>query len=201
MLEFMLDVEDIKPSGFRRLMRTEYDQLVELGAFHREPIELLRGQLVTMSPEGLQHTDVGHWLFKRLVRAFGDDEFEVRYSAPFGANEDSEPEPDVFVGPPAQPARFAHPSEALLLIEVSDSSIRKDRIVKRALYAEVGVPEYWIIDITSGVPIVEVYTDPTPTGYATMTKHRDGEVIRPKHVPIDIAVADLPRVPTSGSGR
>ncbi len=103
----------------------------------------------------------------------------------------------------ARPARgrWAHPSVARLLVEVSDSSIRKDRLVKRALYAEVGVPEYWIIDITSGVPIVEIYTDPTPAGYATMTKHRDGDVLRPRHVPIDIAVADLPREITSGSGR
>ncbi len=193
MLTSMLDTEDIKPCGFRPLRRAEYDELVERGAFEGEPIELLRGQLVTMSPEGSQHADVGHWLFRLLVRAFGDHQFELRYTAPFVANDDSEPEPDLFVGPPARAGRKTHPSEAVLLVEVSSSSIRKDRKVKALLYAEIGVPEYWLIDITKGVPVVEVYTDPTPQGYATMTTLRDGDVLRPKLVPIEIQIADLPR--------
>lgn len=191
MLEPMLDLEDLKPAGLRPLWRREYDQLVELGVFEDEKLELLRGQLVTMSPEGWQHTEIGQWLLRRLIRAL-DPAFEVRHAAPFAASDDSEPEPDLFVGKP-QPGRRAHPSEALLLIEVSASSIRKDRTIKRALYAEIGVPEYWIIDITRGAPVVEVYTQPTSTGYAKVTMHRDGDVLRPRHVPIEIAVADLPR--------
>lgn len=100
----------------------------------------------------------------------------------------------MFVGRPKRTRRsHPFPDQALLIVEVSRSSIRKDRTVKQALYAEIGVPEYWLIDITKGVPVVEVYTDPTPQGYATMTTLRDGDVLRPKHVPIAIQIADLPR--------
>lgn len=172
-------------------MRSEYDRLIALGVFVDEKIELLRGQLVTMSPEGWDHAEIGNWLLRRLVRTLGD-EFEIRHASPFAANDDSEPEPDLFIGR-TEPGRRAHPSHPLLLIEVSNSSIRKDRKIKRALYAEIGVPEYWIIDITRGVPVVEVYTEPSVQGYARMVTLRDGDVLRPLHVPIELAVADLPR--------
>lgn len=193
MFEPMLDHNDIRPSGIRPLRRAEYDQLVDLGVFDDEKIELLRGMLVTMSPEGEEHTTVGHWLFKLLVRTFSDAQFDVRHAAPFAASDDSEPEPDLLIGPPQTKRLHDHPSRALLLIEVSNSSIRKDRTIKRELYAEIGVPEYWIIDVTKGVPVVEVYTEPTANGYVKKVTLRDGDVLRPIHVPIEIAVADLPR--------
>ena len=192
MVETMLDHDDLRPSGIRPLRRSEYDRLVDLGAFDDEKIELLRGVLVTMSPEGYPHSDVGNWLFRRMARAL-DDAFEIRHAAPFAASEDSEPEPDLFVGRTPAAQRKGHPGEALLLVEVSSSSIRKDRSIKRALYAEVGVPEYWIIDLTKGVPVVEVYTEPTAAGYAKVATLRDGDILRPIHVPIEIRVADLPR--------
>ena len=198
MLEPMVETDDIAPGGLRGLRRVEYDELVKLGSFDDERVELLRGQLVTMSPENWDHAEIGLWLFKRLVRTFGDDAFEMRHTSPFVANDDSEPEPDVFVGPSAPVGRGSHPAVALWLVEVSNTSIRKDRRIKRALYAEIGVPEYWIIDITRGAPIVEVYTHPQPGGYAVMTMHRDGDVVRPLHVPIDIAISEMPRA-TSGS--
>lgn len=189
----MLDQEALRPSGIRPLRRVEYDRLVELGVFEDEKIELLRGMLVTMSPEGEEHIGVGHWLFKRLVRTFSDAQFDVRYAAPFAASDDSEPEPDLFVGPPVTTRRTDHPSRALLLVEVSNSSIRKDRKIKRDLYAEIGVPEYWIVDITKRIPVVEVYTEPSAIGYGKLVTLRDGDILRPLHIPIEIAVADLPR--------
>jgi Uma2 family endonuclease len=189
----MLDHKGARPpSAIRPLRRVEYDRLVELGVFGDEKIELLRGVLVTMSPEGWLHADVGNWLLCRLVRGL-DDSFEIRHASPFAANEDSEPEPDLFVGRRPSERREDHPGKALLLVEVSDSSIRKDRRIKRELYAEIGVPEYWVIDITKGLPVVEVCTEPTADGYAKMVTLRDGDVLRPIHLPIEIAVADLPR--------
>jgi Uma2 family endonuclease len=175
----------------RRLLRVEYDKLVDLGVFDDEKIELIRGVLVPMSPEGLPHTGVGIWLTRRFMRAL-DDEYVVRPDKPFAANEDSEPEPDLLVT--REDPFVAHPSSALLLIEISHSSLRKDRGIKRELYGEVGVPEYWIVDVSEpGKISVEVYTEPTSYGYARMVTLRDGEVLRPLHVPIEIAIADIPR--------
>jgi Uma2 family endonuclease len=86
-----------------------------------------------------------------------------------------------------------------LLIEVSNTSLRKDRGVKLAIYTEAGVPEYWIINASRpGKLEVEVYSEPTPTGYARLVTMRDGDVLRPLRVPIAIDVADIPR-PTSDS--
>lgn len=145
----------IEPTGFaglrirplkRRLTRDEYDHLVELGIFTTEDrIELLRGVLVEVSPQGSPHAEVvqrlAEWLLPALLgRA------RVSVQRPFAASRDSEPEPDIAVVPPADYSG-AHPNRARLLIEVSDSSIRKDRVLKAAIYAEAGIPEYWVVDV------------------------------------------------------
>ncbi len=192
MLEPMLDLEDIKPDGIRGLTRAEYDQLIELGAFDGEKIELLRGQLVTVSPIGSRHTRLTVWMNRYLIEHL-DHSFEVHPGLSFAASRDSEPEPDMMVVR-KDPARVHHPEQALLLMEFSDSSIRKDQKLKLSIYAEAGVPEYWIFDLSrEGELVVEVYREPADGRYATATKHHDGEVLRPLHVPIEILVADVPR--------
>jgi Uma2 family endonuclease len=186
-----LDSSDIRPTGLRRITRSEYDQMVELGMFEGEHLELLRGLLVPMSPEGWRHSDVAAWLTERFILAFAGA-YSVRCGHPF-ATEDSEPQPDVFVGPKLVAAR-AHPNHALLLIEVANTSLRRDRRVKRSIYAEAGVPEYWIIDISDDEELrVEVYTDPRDGDYSKLVTLREGEILRPLHVPIEIAISDLPR--------
>ncbi len=192
MLQAMLELDDIQPCGIRPLRRAEYNELGKRGAFEGERIELLRGHLVTMSPIGFRHRRITTWLNRYLVEHL-DQTFEVAPGLPFAASEYSEPEPDMLVVH-ADATRDDHPAVALLLMEFSDSSIRKDRKVKLPIYAEAGVPEYWIVDLSiEGELTVEVYTDPTPTGYVTVTTYRDGDVLRPKLVPIEIRVADLPR--------
>lgn len=192
MLQSVLDLDDIKPDGLRPLRRREYDELVDLGVFDDEKIELLRGVLVTMSPQGSPHARMVVWLNRRLIMAL-DPTWEVRPGLPYAASDDSEPEPDLLVTRD-DPTREDHPSSALLVIEVSNSSLRKDRRIKLPIYAEAGVPEYWIVDVSQPDQVsVEVHTEPTADGYATSTTLRDGDVLRPRHVPIEIAVGDLPR--------
>ncbi len=194
MLTSMLDSEDLEPSGLRRLRRSEYHELGKLGVFDDERVELLRGQLVSRSVIGARHRRLTVWMTRRLVEML-DRRFDVYPGQPFAASEDSEPEPDLMVIDAGLPDLDRdHPSSALLVMELSDSSIRKDRNIKLPIYAEAGVPEYWIIDLSrDGELVVEVYTDRTPQGYATMTTLRDGDVLRPKLVPIEIPIADLPR--------
>jgi len=188
MLQPMLD-PDLAAEPIRRLRRVEYDKLVDLGVFDDERIELLRGQLVTMSPQGVPHSHLTAWLGKRLTLALGEP-FLVRQHSPFAATEDSEPEPDVLVIRVEDRPR-AHPSIALLLIEISDSSLRKDRRVKAPIYAEAGVPEYWIVDIDGGS--VEVFTDPHDGVYRSSLRLIRGDVLRPTQLPgIEIPVSDLP---------
>jgi Uma2 family endonuclease len=184
----MLDPKLLVPEKVRPLSRREYDQLVDLGVFGEERIELLRGMLVTMSPQGGPHAGITAWFARRLIRAL-DDTFDVRSHSPFAATEDSEPEPDVSVSPTGSFAE--HPSAALLLIEVSQSSLRIDRVVKMSIYAEAGVPEYWVVDVDACE--VEVFTQPSPDGYRSRERFGRGHTLQPARLPgIAIAVADIP---------
>ena len=104
----------------------------------------------------------------------------------------SEPEPDVSVAR-RSPGALAHPEAALLLIEVSESSIRKDRQLKAPIYGEARVPEYWIVDISGDELVVHVHTRPTNDGYRQIEIVRDGDLLRPTTLAgIEIAVADIP---------
>lgn len=191
MLAPMLDPTHLAPETVRPLRRAEYDRLVELGLFDDdERIELLRGALVTMSPQGAPHADAGARLTELLIRALGD-RAHVRCQMPFAATEDSEPEPDIAVYPPGD-YRSAHPHDARLVIEIADSSLRKDRIIKSEIYAEAGVPEYWLINLITQV--VEVRTHPQDGRYVELQTVSRGEAIRPVAYPdVEIRVADFLR--------
>src|SRR5262245_4793105 len=134
MLQFMFDPELVHPDSIRKLSRLEYEKLVELGLFEDERVELLRGMLVTMSPQGGPHATVSSWLVQKLSVLLGMD-FDIRGHCPFAAAEDSEPEPDISIGRRVSNL-LGHPTSLLLLVEIADSSIRKDRKLKGPIYAE-----------------------------------------------------------------
>ena len=165
--------------------------MVDAGIFGQsDKIELLDGVLVNVSPQGWLHADVMSWLMARFVRAL-DETFVVRPLAPFAADDWSEPEPDIAVVRRDSFAR-EHPSKALLLVEIADSSVRYDRKVKYSIYARAAVPEYWIVNVDDMT--VEVYTQPSLTGFASKQTLRDGDVLRPTLLPgVEIPIADFPR--------
>lgn len=163
-----------EPLRIRPLRRVEFDRLVETGVFDEdEHIELLGGALVAMSPQGDTHSDCASILMTMLVRAVGN-RASVRAHSPFAAGEYSQPEPDVAVYPPRTYGR-GHPDNALLIIEVADSSLRQDRGIKSEIYAEAGVPEYWIVDLVHRA--VEVQTAPAHGHYTRMETYRRGQHI------------------------
>ncbi len=157
----------LSTAKIRPLRRVEYDRLVDLGVFDGEPIELIQGRLVIVSPQGEPHAFCVTRLNKILVRALGDAA-EVRPQQPLAASDVSEPEPDIAVVP-AGDYLDAHPRTAHLVIEVSVSSLREDRQVKGPIYAAAGVTEYWIVDV--GGQCIEVYSDPGTEGYAGVIRH------------------------------
>ena len=170
----MVDPRELEPERIRPLRRVEYDRMVELGVLDEdEHIELLAGTLVAMSPQGFLHSECAGELMTLLIRRLGD-RASVRAHSPFAAGEYSQPEPDVAVYPPRGYVR-SHPHKALLIAEVSDSSLRKDRGIKSAIYAEAGVPEYWIVDLVHGT--VEVRSAPADGHYTrTVTHVRDDSI-------------------------
>lgn len=178
------------PEEIRPLRRAEYDKLVALGAFDGEKIELLHGALVAMTPTGTPHASSSQKLTLLLVRALGD-RAAIRAQLPFAADDYSEPEPDFAVVPPGD-YLDDHPTEAWLIVEVSDSSLRHDRGVKRRLYAKAGVPEYWIVNLVDDV--IEVHLEPVDGDYAVVTPRRKGESIRlSQYSDVELRVDDVIR--------
>ena len=125
-----------------------------------------------------------------LRTAFGAG-YEVRNENPFALDETSQPQPDVSVVPGSiRDYTDGHPSQALLLVEVSDSTLPHDRGPKLAAYARNRMPEYWILDLKAAR--LEVYRDPSGSEYLSKTVLDAGDTVSPLHVPDSvIAVADL----------
>lgn len=166
------------PDQIRPLRRAEYDQLVALGAFAGERLELLQGVLVGMSPQHAPHAAAIERLTTLLVQRLAG-RYALRFQLPLAIADDSEPEPDAAIVA-AGDYRQAHPTTALLVIEIADSSLARDRR-KAALYAAAGIPECWIVDLTAQV--VEIYSAPSASGYAARRTAAASEVLRPIAVP------------------
>jgi Uma2 family endonuclease len=190
----MLHPHDIAPDSVRPLTREQYDELVKGKLFKPgERIELLYGTLVEMSPQDPAHAQAIEQLHAALSEALGQ-RARIRTQAPFAASEDSEPEPDVLVFPKGDYTR-SHPSSALLIVEVADSSIRKDREVKARLYAEAGVPEYWVVNLIDRV--VERHLSPREGRYADVRRISKPESIQLVAFP-DVSIPVAKVIPELG---
>ncbi len=163
----------------RPLRRSEYDRLISIGAFDNERLELLFGMLVRMSPQGAAHFEAITRLYRVLLLAVGN-RADVRSQGPLALSDDSEPEPDVMILPVGDYSKEL-PSRALLVVEVSASTLMDDRQLKGPLYAAAGVPEYWIVNL--GERVVEVYAGPTASGYRERNDFGSNETISPAAFP------------------
>ncbi len=148
----------------RLFTRDEVMRMVEAGILGEdEPLELIDGELIEMSPQDPSHANISMLLMRKLGRLYGDD-LCVRSAAPLDAGARHLPEPDIAVAR-GTITTFAerHPrgDETVLVVEVSRTSRALDRI-KASVYAKSGVPVYWLIDVVNRR--VEVHEDPQPDG-------------------------------------
>jgi Uma2 family endonuclease len=146
----------------RRFTRDEYYRMAEAGLFRDERVELLDGEIITMSPQNTVHASTVYRLVHILERLIGTTTC-VRGQLPIVLHDRSEPEPDVSVcAPDPHDYSHAHPraDQVRLVIEVADSSLTYDRTRKAQAYAASGIPEYWIVNLIDRQ--VEVLTDPDP---------------------------------------
>jgi len=182
------DRQDAGADVVRPLKRAEYDQLVASGAFEDEKVELIRGTILRMSPSGPPHAFAIRRLTRLLIERIGP-RAEINPQLPFAATDDSEPEPDIAVVPPGA-YLDDHPARAHLVVEVSDTSLRRDRGVKAGIYAAARVPDYWVVNLEDHQ--IEVHREPTPLGYRTVTTYRRGErVALLAFADVEIAVDDV----------
>ena len=179
------------PSAPLRWTRAMYERLVENGGFDGLRVELIHGQVLDkMSPQGSPHSTAIVLAHSVLSTAFSGGA-HVRAQLPIRALNQSEPEPDLaVVAGTARDFAGEHPSAALLVVEVSHSTLQNDRTKKLAAYAESGSPEYWIVNIEDAC--LEVYRDPDGDTYRTRFVAREGEHVSPlTRSTARIAVSDL----------
>lgn len=171
--------------------RESFERVVDVGGFDEDDrVELLDGELWEMSPPGSPHTAVTLLTEQALRKAVGD-RYQVRRETPFALDETSQPQPDIALVPGTiRDYYHTHPTEAVLLVEISDSTLRHDRERKLAAYARNGIPEYWIVDLKA--ERVEVYREPVSSRYRSQTLHGRGErVPLPIDPSLSISVNDL----------
>ena len=178
-------------AGTYRWSREAYDRAVDAGVFGPDDrIELIDGEIVGMTPQGSRHAAAVIMVAKVVERAFGGG-CHVRPQTPLAVGPDSEPEPDVAVVEGA-PGDYldAHPTAALLVVEVSDDSLRRDRTVKQQLYARHDIADYWIVALPDAR--LEVHREPAADGYRSITIYHRGDSVAPLARPrAIIAVDDL----------
>jgi Uma2 family endonuclease len=180
----MSALADLLPDETLRPLRwSDVERLIELGAFDDdERFELLEGVLVVVYPEGPPHAWGVQQLNRILSRGLPDG-LSVRVGNAWIASDISVPGPDLAVVPDEYYGD-RHPSTALLILEVSQTSLRKDRGIKARIYAEAGVPEYWVVDVAGGV--VHVHSDPLDGRYRTITVHGRGAILEAVGVPVPV---------------
>ena len=176
--------------------REEYHRIGALGLFDGKRVQLIQGQVIEMSPMKSRHATG----ILRAIRALEKnlpEGMHLRPQLPLALGDQSEPEPDVAVITGSlEDYEKQHPTTALLVVEVSDTTLTFDQTVKAALYAQSGIPEYWILNLVEAC--VEIYRSPyaptSPEGAYYQEKQILGRaestslVLAPE---ISVAVADL----------
>jgi Uma2 family endonuclease len=181
----------------RRWTSDEYYRMAELGLFADQRVELIEGEVLAMAPQGSQHFTAICLTHDVLRRIFAGD-FVIRVQGPLAVSADSEPEPDLAVVPgrPRDYAGKKHPSTALLVIEISDSTLDYDRVDKASLYASAGIADYWIVNLIDRR--LEVHRRPVADSearfgfsYSNIRIYSAGDKVNPLAVTGEISASEL----------
>jgi Uma2 family endonuclease len=159
------------PPDLYRIPVDLYERLVARGGFGEDdPIELLDGVLVPKMPKSPQHSKSLLRCRRHLEELLPSDAFHVRFEMPIRIPEYSEPEPDISIVR-GDDERFTNrnpgPDDAVLIVEVAETSLTRDRGEKRDLYARAGIPTYWIVNLVDRR--VEVFEKPENGAYTVTT--------------------------------
>jgi Uma2 family endonuclease len=186
-------------SNGRRVHRFTYDEFLRMdasGVFGDKRVELIEGRVVEMPPQGPRHYVATGKTYEALRRVTPPGHHipptpQLRLS-------ESAPLPDCCIVPGRiEDYQAAVPTTAILVVEVSDSTLADDRLDKGSLYASAGIRDYWIVNLVDNV--LQVYRDPRPdatqpsgSGYATVTVHPRGDSVSPLLIPTaSVAISDF----------
>ena len=178
----------------RRFTIDEYERMAETGILDEdERVELIEGEIVEMSPIGPPHASIVARINAVLVSRFAGRAIVWTQSSLMLRTLASYFQPDlILLRPRDDYYRSANPEprDALLVVEVMDSSVYRDRRVKLPLYARARVGEVWLVDVS--VDTVEICREPVGRRYRSTRVAARGERIAPLAFPdVPLAVTDL----------
>ena len=190
-------------TDIRLLSVQDYHRMVEARVLAPdERVELISGQLYKMAAKGTAHS-AAVTRIERVLKARLGDRVLLRFQDPIALDDYSEPEPDIAVvkvNPLDYEEHHPTPSEVYLLIEVADSTLKRDRELKAPAYAQSGIQDYWILDVNQRQ--LYVFRSPTvspepcrrATGYTNEFVLSDSDVISPlTFLDCQIAVVEMLR--------
>ena len=171
----------------------EYHQMVETGILAPdEPVELVAGQVIKMSPQKSLHA-TAITLTRLLLEDSLGKQVLVRSQLPVTLSDRSEPEPDVAVVMADVLRYLDHhptPSEIYLIIEIADTTVKTDCNLKAKVYAHSGVKDYWVLDLNQRQ--LHVFREPSQSGYQRRDLLEEADRISPLEFPeLSIQVRDL----------
>ncbi len=144
----------------------EYHKMIEAGIINEDDrVELLYGRIIEMSPKSAAHASVNEDVadvFKSKLKK----KAVVRSQNPIILDDLSEPEPDIVIAKPPKSRYYKqHPSvsDVLLVMEIADTTLSKDRKTKGLAYSECGIPQYLLLNLKKKE--IEDYRCPAKGGY------------------------------------
>lgn len=172
---------------------SEYHKMIDAGVFvGKSNYELIEGEIVKKMTQGDYHISC----INKLTRLFSlnlSDEFILSVQNAVVVGDVNEPEPDVTLlkfREDFYSSGKATAEDVLLLIEVSDSTVKYDRDVKLKLYAEGKIEEVWLVNLPR--QILEVHTQPHKGKYKVVKKFEKTQTVSPKKFSeIKIKVSDI----------
>lgn len=171
-----------EPKRVFRFTKDQFYRLAEEGYFNDTRVELINGEVIPMASQSNWHAWGIEMMKALLMLALGPN-YWVRAQSSLDLSPLSVPDPDIAVIPGRSDQKPAkeNPSTALLVVEVSETTLGTDRVRKASLYAASGIQDYWIVNYVHRC--IEVYRNPVEDPkeefgwrYASTTTHEAGEI-------------------------
>ncbi|MGI8855059.1 MAG: Uma2 family endonuclease [Thermomicrobiales bacterium] len=173
-----------------RFTVADYEQMVSIGIFAEDDrVELLEGEIITMSPIGDRHVGCINALTDLLAEVARQSAI-ISVQNPIRLSDNSQPQPDIAL---VRRSAFTHAvpmaADVLLVIEIANSSLGYDRTLKLPRYAAAGIPEAWLIDL--GAETIERHTEPRDGYYRFAAFAMRGDTLASTVLPALTIPADL----------
>ncbi len=182
----------------KRFTIEEYERLAKLGFFREDDrVELIRGEIIPMAAKGTPHA-VCETRLERELNKLIRERATLRGQLPIIIPDNSEPEPDRVIAKNRDDDYLnSHPTpeDVLLLIEISDSTLKFDQDVKLPLYAEAGIKYYWIFNLADN--ILEAHSEPLQDSQGKFTYRKKEILLSTESVTLpcfDDLILDLSKV-------